>query len=51
MKKETELAKHVVNYLKDNKWNVWEEVKLSKYICPIHDIIAAMTTFFNLYIY
>jgi hypothetical protein len=40
MKKETDLAKHVINYLKDNKWNVWQEVKLSKYICSIHDIIA-----------
>jgi len=26
--------------LKDQKLDVWQDVKLSKYICPIHDIIA-----------
>jgi hypothetical protein len=40
MDKETELAKIVIDWLKDQKWEVWQEVKLSKYICPIHDIIA-----------
>lgn len=40
MYKEVDLAKQLIGWLKAQNWEVWQEVKLSKYICPIHDIIA-----------
>jgi len=39
--KETELASKVVKYLQDDKWEVYQEVKFSKYLgMPIADIVA-----------
>jgi len=41
MDKETELAKVVIQWLKEQNWEVWQEAKLvGKYYGPIHDIIA-----------
>lgn len=39
MKKETELASKVVDWLNDQGWEVWQEVRFHTY-CAIHDIIA-----------
>ena len=39
-KSEEEFAEIIVNWLKENKWTVYQEVQLNRYAAPIADIVA-----------